>query len=381
VLNYEILRTGTTPYVTRHGDNGNHWFEWHPQILDPERTLLVFDEVHRCKDYRTQNADMALAAVEAGYTMILQSATAADNPMHMKVVALATGLIRRPGDFFGWMLGHSVSKEPVYGYSKRGTPRGPRVLKFIGGDATLQKIHRQLFPEHGARMRIRDLGDKFPKTQIIALAYEMPEASAEIEKAYREMRDEIAKLRATTAKDRGANILTAKLRARQQVELLKVPAFVEIAKQAVEDDHAVIIFVNFEATLVALAARLGTSAVIHGAQDLDHRQQVRDAFNDDREPIVVCNIKAGGIGIGLQGKPGGKTRLALISPTYSGIDLKQAFGRPRRAGGCPSVQKVIFAAATVEEEACRKVRAKLHRIDVFNEGTDWSKIDAALDIE
>jgi hypothetical protein len=184
----------------------------------------------------------------------------------MKVVALATGLIRRANDFFGWMLAHGVTKEPVYGYSRYGKPRGPKVLKFTGGDKELTRLHNQLFPEHGGRMRIKDLGDRFPTTQIMAVAYDMPEQSAEIEKAYMEMRAEIAKLRARAAKDRGANILTAKLRARQQVELLKVPAFVEIAEQSVEDGFAVIIYCNFEATLVALSGRLNTADVIHASR-------------------------------------------------------------------------------------------------------------------
>jgi Mimiviridae putative ATP-dependent RNA helicase len=376
--NYEMIRTGNLPYVST---EDKKQYEWHHEILDPVPTLFVLDEVHRCKDYKTQNANLAVAAIEQGYSTLLLSATAADNPMHMKVVALATGLIRRANDFFGWMLANGVTKEPVYGYSRYGKARGPKVLKFTGGDRVLTKLHNQLFPEHGGRMRIKDLGDRFPTTQIMAVAYDMPEASAEIQKAYLEMRAEIAKLRARAAKDRGANILTAKLRARQQVELLKVPAFVEIAEQSVQDGFAVIVYCNFEATLVALSARLGVADVIHGGTKQERRHEIRTQFNDDKISLVLCNIKAGGVAIGLQGKEGGKARLSLINPTYSGIDLKQAFGRPHRAGGCPSIQKIIFAADTVEEEACRKVRAKLHRLAVFNEGEDWSEVDQALDIE
>lgn len=396
-MNYEILRGGTTPYVDRLEHRRmvkqrvkgatiekkavSYSFEWHPQILDTARTLFVADEIQRAKDPTTQNANMIIAAIDQGYVTLLQSATAADNPMEMKVVALATGLIRRPQEFFGWMLAHGVSKEPVYGYSKGGKPRGPRVMKFVGGDPVLDKIHKQLFPEHGGRMRISELGDKFPSTQIVWLPYEMPEAADEIEKVYREMRTEIAKLRNRASKDKGASILTVKLRARQQVELLKVPYFVELAQDAIQDGMAVIIFVNFEDSLVALASRLKTQAVIHGTQDFDHRQQVINAFNADEEPCVIANAMCGGVGIGLQGKAGGKTRLVIISPNYSGPGMKQLFGRAPRGGGCPSIQKVIFAKDTVEEEACHKVRNKMHRIDILNDGINWSSIGDILDIE
>lgn len=396
-MNYEILRGGTTPYVdriehrrkvkkkvkgkTKEVEVVTYSFKWHTQIVDNERTLFVFDEVHRCKDYTTQNANMAIAAVDACYPTLMQSATAADNPMEMKVVALASGMIRTPDEFFGWMMAHGVEKAPVYGYSKQGKPRGPRVMKFVGGDPVLDKIHRRLFPEHGGRMRIKDLGDRFPKTQILWVPYKMPDAAEEIQKVYMEMRKEIAKLRARAAQDKGTSILTAKLRARQKVELLKVPYFVELAQDAIDDGHAVILFVNFEDTLVALASRLGTQAVIHGDQDFEHRNQVRDAFNADEIPCIVANAKAGGEGIGLAGRKGGKARRVFISPNYSGPGMKQVFGRAPRGGGCPSIQKVIFAADTVEEDTCYKVRQKMHRIDIFNEGINWNEMTAVLDIE
>jgi hypothetical protein len=101
-----------------------------------------------------------------------------------------------------------------------------------------------------------------------------------------------------------------------------------------------------------------------------------DDFNADQEDLIVMNIKAGGLGISLHGTSRGRSRLVLISPTFSGIDLKQALGRCHRAGGAHSIQKIVWAAGTVEERACDKVRARLQRVSIFND----NQLDDALAI-
>jgi hypothetical protein len=188
-------------------------------------------------------------------------------------------------------------------------------------------------------------------------------------------------LEATTAKDKGANILTEILRARQRVELLKVPTFVQMAQDGLADGSSVIVALNFDASVHAVAKRLRTFNTITGKDKLANRQALMDAFNDDRETLIVMNIKAGGLGISLHGHEGGRTRLSLISPTYSGIDIKQMLGRPHRAGGAYSIQRVMFAAGTIEERACEKMRTKIKRIDTLNDGDlDFTSPLAANDV-
>jgi len=66
---------------------------------------------------------------------------------------------------------------------------------------------------------------------------------------------------------------------------------------------------------------------------------------------------------------GNYPRISLISPTPSAVDLRQALGRVWRDGGkTKSLQKIIFAANTVEEEVCEKVKLKLTSLDTINDG-------------
>jgi len=368
VINYEMLRTGKTPFGSWEGKPATATkpavpkFKFHFDISPDGPNLFVFDECHRMKDYKTLNCRVGVAAIVGGYKVLALSATAADNPMHMKFVSLLTGLIPHPTHFWGWMLEHGVR-------------RGRFGMEFVGGRKYLSEIHRKIFPAHGSRIRIADLGDRFPQTQIISEPYQVDNPK-EIDRIYREMQEEIARLREAKSQDKGANVLTTLLRARQEVELLKIPTFAQMATDGLEEGMSVVVILNFSDSVTGLARRLKTQNIIAGFIDADSRQKIIDRFNADRDPLVVLNIRAGGLGISLHGKASGRPRLVIISPTFSGIDLKQALGRCHRAGGAHSIQKIVWAAGTVEEKACDKVRARLQRVSIFND----DKLDESLAI-
>jgi superfamily II DNA or RNA helicase len=366
VMNYEMLRTGRTEFghweehISKRGRPYRKFvYDW----LDPSDRLFVFDECHRMKDYRTQNCALGLAAIENKFKVLALSATAADNPLHMKFIATLTGLIESPMHFYTWMLRNGVRKAWHGG------------MEFAGSRAVLSRIHEHIFPNRGSRIRIADLGDLFPQTQIISEAYAVEHAE-EIEHIYEVMHDEIERLMRKKASDWKANALTAQLRARQEVELLKVPTLKQMALDGLEEGMSVVIILNFTESIMALARQLKTTNLIMGERPQDERQELIDRFNADQEQLVVMNIKAGGLGISLHGTSNSRRRLVLINPTFSGIDLKQALGRCHRAGGARSIQKIVWAAGTVEENACNKVRARLQRVSIFND----NQLDDALAI-
>ncbi|NBQ65785.1 MAG: hypothetical protein EBT95_09730, partial [Verrucomicrobia bacterium] len=76
-----------------------------------------------------------------------------------------------------------------------------------------------------------------------------------------------------------------------------------------------------------------------------------------------------GVGVSLHDENGIRPRSSLICPTYSAIDLKQALGRIHRAGAkSKAVQRIIFAADSIEETVMKKVKAKLKNIETLNDG-------------
>jgi superfamily II DNA or RNA helicase len=352
VSNYELLRRGTCPELTlAHDPKGKKIFTWRL----PESTVVVFDECHRMKDSKTQNCALGLAALRQKFVVLALSATSADNPMQMKFAALVTGLVKHEREFFPWMMRNGVS-------------RGRWGMEWDGKREHLARIHQSIFPLHGTRIRIRDLGDQFPETQITAEAYDLNGEGRKVQAAYDEMAEEIARIQASEITDKQACILTARLRARQRSEVLKVPAIADMVRDAVEEGMSVAVFVNFDDSIEALGDKLATICTIRGGQSAPERQAWIDRFNVDQEHVILCNIKAGGVAVSLHGSATARMRLAIICPTDSGQDLKQAFGRVWRANGARSIQRVFFAAGTIEEPVCRNVNAKISRIDLLNDG-------------
>jgi hypothetical protein len=319
---------------------------------------VLVSNCHRCKDGKTQNARLLLAAKAAGAYIICLSATVADNPMQMKAVGSAIGLFK-PSGFFPWCMDHGVF-------------RGRFGMEFRGGLETIKRIHKAIFPERGNRTRIADLGDAFPETLICAEAYSLNGETDKINAVYERMAEEIAKLNAKKeidARERNACILTEILRARQESELLKVPVLTEMTEDALEEGSSVIIFTNFNETVDALMRNLKTKCVIRGGQSSEERQANIDAFQADTSRVIIANIRAGGVGVSLHDLHGNHPRLALICPTYSAQDLRQSLGRCHRAGGkTKSVQRIVYAAGTIEEKACAAARSKLSRIETLNDG-------------
>ena len=357
IINYESLKTGKSGL----GKFENGEFVW----TIPADALLVFDECQRCKARDSQNAKLLVAAKRQRIKTLLLSATAASNPLEMRAIGFALGL-HNLRNYWAWAWAHGVSK-------------GRFGMEFDGDPDHLARIHARIFNDlrAGSRMRIADIPE-FPPTQIIAEPVGTGREK-EIQSVYDQLKIDLNRALATEDISRqeeiaeeidasAANHLTILLRARQDIERLKINTLASMAADAVAEGMSVAIFVNFDETLHETAKRCGTDCVIHGGQSAAEREEAIRRFQANEAPIIVCNIRAGGVGVSLHDPTGTKPRLALISPTYSAQDLRQALGRVHRAGGAHSIQRIIFAAGTVEEAACAAVEAKLACIDTLNDG-------------
>ncbi len=356
VWNIEKIKAGKLPYGEFHDVvvNGEIEDEWTWDL--PDDVLLVLDELHRFKGIHSKNAKTFLAAKRQEIPTMGMSATAANDPTHMRGLGMILGL-------------HDGSYTSFYRWARENgcSEVWSGQLKFFGGLHVLSQLHKDIFPEHGNRQRVADLDD-FPETRITADTYDMGGNTKHIKAAYREMEKELRLIE--LKKSMAKNPLTIILRARQQIELLKVPAIVEMAQDALAEDNSVVIFCNFEETVQQLGKHLKTDCFIHGGQSATLRQFFIDQFQADKERVIICNIRAGGVGISLHAvEEGSHPRLALICPSYSAQDLVQALGRVHRAGGRhPSLQRIIFAAGTVEEGVCENVNAKLGQLNCLNDG-------------
>jgi len=359
IKNYESLRTG------KYGKDIVKWGKLNDSKAKNARnafiwkcskdTLLIFDEAHKCKGLDTKNSKLLKSAKDAGYKILCCSATSAINPLELRAMGYALGL-HTYKNFYMWIQDNGC-KKGRFGY------------EFNGDKYVLQTLHKQMILDRGVRLKRDDIPD-FPESDIQAIAYSVgTDAELSLKTIYTSMMQELKTLETRTGKNKSEdNQLVIKLRARQKSELIKVPLFVELAERALEDDMSVVLFLNFRDSITSVAERLGTSCIVWGDNKGNERQKCIDEFQSDKSRVIIVNIQSGNSGIGLHDITGKHPRIALISPDYSAVNLKQVLGRVQRTGGkTKSLQRIVYAANTVEEEVCRTIQYKLKNMDIIND--------------
>lgn len=356
VINYEKLRTGKTEFGVWKGGQ----FVW----TLPPKTLLVFDEVHACKGTYTKNAKMLIGA--KGRPVAMLSATAAEDPTEMRAIGYLLNL-HRLNDFFGWCLRNGC-KQNFWG-----------ALEFPkeGAEKNLTVLNRMIYPMKGSQLSRAEMSKFFTKSHIIYDPVEFA-AMKDITRAYTEAKDQFDALFATIKEESvelegsPAEALVALTRARQKVELLKLPEMADFIETRLAEGLSIPVFLNFNDSIRALSSMLDTRGMRHGiiwGEDTKNRDKTVEDFQCDRVHILLCNIAAGGTAINLHHTATStRPRLSVISPTFNAKTMEQVFGRVDRAGALSeSTQYVMMAAGSVEEKVMEAVKIKIDNMRRLHE--------------
>jgi hypothetical protein len=368
VVNYEAVRTGRTPYGVLEDFRVTRKLQWDGTekvvtqrrfVWNKEATpdIIIFDECHRMKNPGTLNSRVGVAATKQGFKSLWLSATAAENPAHMGALGFAIRL-------------HGGMHEFRTFCQQFGVKFAGGIPTFVGGKPSLQKLHALLFPERGVRTLRDDIAD-FPESHIDVqlVDLDLPEM---VDELYEYMDAALQRLSITQRDDKDPeHPLTQMLRARQKIELLKVPPLVSRVEDSIEEGMWPVVFVNFRETLEEIRMKLADKypfAFIHGGQTESERQREVDSFQRGVTRGMIAILSAGGVGLSLHDTSGLRPRESFINLSYSAIDLIQALGRVWRAGGGRTEQRIIVAANTIEEKVAKAIRRKLNCIDTLNDG-------------
>jgi hypothetical protein len=365
ITNYEQLRIGKTdsPIASFITNRKTHRDKFTWKIT--KDTLIVWDESQKLKNWKTQNSKTCIEAWKQGYKMIFCSATNATNPLELRTVGTVLKLFTTARQYYDWAYQHGVYR----GRWGMVFTDDPKQRTFV-----LKKLHKDIFINRGNRLT-RDTIPGFPDSEIIADCYNMEdEEIKQINQIYNEMAVELKQLEKKAKRDKAAEMV-AIIRARQKIEFLKVPLFIDMVEEALENGMSAVVFVNFTETVNALSKRLDTKCIFDGKTPDKVRQANVDAFQEDKERIILVNIASGGSGLSLHDLTGNYPRLALISPSYSAVLMRQATGRVWRDDAkSKSIQKIVFVAGTVEEDVCENVQQKLNNLSLLNDGDLSPKI-------
>jgi superfamily II DNA or RNA helicase len=355
VLNYEKIRTGKTEWMSKRGKK--------IMKLDlPEDTLVLVDEVHKCKGPYTQNAQLLVSLVAQGYSIHAMSATAAEDPTEMRPLGFALGLhsLNKPTDttksWFGWMMQFGCRQNEWNAWELRAKSK-------------LSDLNKVMYSRNVKRLTVDDFPDSFKANRVFVEPVAFGSA-AKIAKAYKDLGitpEIITRLLEDGTVEDSDWVLVNLLRARQLAESLKAKDMADMAKDYVEQGHSVVLFVNFTDTADTLQKLLECPAIV-GGQTADERQQVIDDFQDDKEHVIVVNIAAGGTGISLHDINGNRQRISLISPTFNVKDHLQALGRIHRNGAkSDAIQKILVASESIEEHVMRVIEQKSDNLNTLHQ--------------
>lgn len=374
IINYEKLGRGNTGYMVWKKIQ-NLMMPWKPEEKDERpvfmmdaHALVILDEGHRCKGDDTSNCKMMISLADQGYKCLVSSATVATTPLEMKAIGFMTGL-HKLYNFTDFMRLHGAQWMGRW---------GAMTFDMASNEAKkgMMLLHEYWFKTKkcASRLTVEDFGKLFPESHIVAEAYDLGSMESKCQAVYDEMEAEIAKLDERAA-SYSEHIFAIMMEARRRAELCKVPLFVEMIEDLYDEGKSICCFVNFQDTVDAITIRLEKSKklkgqigyIVGGQSDKARQQDIAD-FNADKKRVLVINIKAGGTGISLHDLNGNHARASIISPNYSAYELVQALGRVWRQGGLTkSYQRIVFAAKTIEEQACHRVQFRLNNLSTLND--------------
>ena len=164
-------------------------------------------------------------------------------------------------------------------------------------------------------------------------------------------------------------VLTALLRLRQaccDLRLLgaedasssKLNALLELVEETIDGGHRALIFSQFTAMLDIIAGALGEAGISFCRLDgsTRNRKEVVDRFqNDERIPLFLISLKAGGVGLNLTAAD----TVIHFDPWWNPAVEAQATDRAHRIGQQRIVTSIkLIARDTVEERVLRMQEKK-----------------------
>ena len=349
IVNYETIKNGfyyndvgykkEADFLDISKESGKR-FKW----KIPHNVLIIFDEVHRCRNKNTINSQLLLSTFDQ--KVLLISATISDTPENFFI--------------FGYMLKMYKNRKEL----------NTLINESINNSIQTNNkslLHDLIFPNKGSRMDIKELGDQFPSNQIEVNSYLIESSKIEaINKAFRDIDENTLKLRSTSS-EAGKVILAEITKSRQLVEDIKLGIIRDLVMDYRGNKFSIVIFVNYVESVKKLATMLKVNCLAYGELSKNEVSANIEKFQNNEEDIIICTFRTGGLGINLHDLYG-KQRVSIISPSFSSTDLIQALGRIYRSGSVsPAIQKIVYCANTCEQVICNRLKEKINFLSSVND--------------
>lgn len=321
---------------------------------------IIIDESHKVKDAATQQSKFTKGICKGKeYVLALTGTPVINKP---KDLISQLGIIDRMNDFGGY-------KHFNQRFCNNGMP------PYYANLAELNTLLRaNCFYRREKHEVLKDLPPKMRNYQICEISNR-----AEYDKAER---DFVAYLKDSGCSD---TEIRKKLRGEIMVKIGalkmlsargKVDAFIEYIEEIVDSGEKAIIFCHLKEIAEKILHHFKNAVTVRGGQSSEDRQAAVDAFQTNpRVNLIVCSIKAAGVGLTLTAS----SRVNFIEFPWTFSDCEQCEDRAHRIGQVDSVDARYFLGRDTIDQWCYDLIQKKKMIANTITGADDIVEEAIVD--
>lgn len=361
IVNYESLKTFCIEYFPNEKAPNGKKKRWSSKdvILRPCMSLFksgIMDESHRCKEDSTIQTKLAGRIFMEFKTRLLLS---------------GTPIVNKPKDLYPQLAILGVLN-PVFGgkkayldrYCEGGTgANNLKELNFL--------LNKYCFFRREKKDVAKDLPEKFRQTIICDIS-----TRREYDLAVRDM--------ATWLSSQGYNgeqidsrlkgeALTRMAALKQISAKGKLNEVKDFVQEILDAGEKLILFANLYEIIDKVCDMFPEAVTITGRDSIEQKQANVDKFQKDPNcQLIVCNIKAAGVGITLTAS----SRVAFIEYPWTYADCVQCEDRAHRIGQVNNVTCTYFLGNdTIDEQLYEIIQSKRHIANTVTGATDTMEME------
>lgn len=297
---------------------------------------VIIDESHRVKETKTMQTKLTAGICKGkDYVLALTGTPVVNRP---KDLISQLGIIQRLKD----MGGYSYFMERYCG----GSGKGAFNLKELN-----YKLTSTCFFRRDKSSVLKDLPDKMRSIVLceITTKDEYKKALDDLEgymKEYRKCTD--AQIQQSMKAEIMVRIgILKNISARG-----KLNDVIDYIDNIIDEGQKIVVFVHLKEVAQKLMEHYPDALSVRGCDSQDDRQQSVDAFqNDPEKQIIICSIKAAGVGLTLTAS----SRVAFVELPWHAADTNQCEDRCHRIGQKDSVQCIYFLGQNTIDQQIYKI--------------------------
>lgn len=322
-------------------------------VMSPRVELfksIIIDESHRCKDPKTQQTKIVLQIARLKEWVVLLS---------------GTPVVNKPIDLFAQLA--IMSRLPAFGGRKQFLERyceGGR------GAANLKELNYLMNKHCFFRREKKDVAKDFPEKQRQTILCDIT-TRKEYNRAkydFIQFLQEKGCSDAEIARKLRGEIMVKMGELKRISALGKLNEVREFVDEIIDSGEKLVLFCNLHSIVDELLKHYPNAVTVTGRDSMDAKQVSIDRFqNDSTCQLIVCNIKAAGVGITLTAS----SRVAFIEYPWTYADCAQCEDRVHRIGQTNNVMCTYFLGHdTIDEDLYKIIQEKRHTANTITGATD-----------